>query len=137
VEAALGGGYRDWTGTPHGTLARVLLLDQFTRNLFRDTPRAFAGDADALATATAAADAGHDRALGVYERWFLYMPFEHAEDAAAQERSLALFGTLTAETGDAGPLEWAQKHAAIIRRFTASRIATRSSDARRPGESRS
>ncbi len=117
VDAALGGGYRDWAGTPHGALARVLLLDQFTRNLFRDTPRAFAGDADALAAATAAVDAGYDRTLGVYERWFLYLPFEHAEDPEAQERSLALFGALTAVTGDAGPLEWAQKHAAIIRRF--------------------
>jgi uncharacterized protein (DUF924 family) len=117
VDAALGGGYREWAGTPRGALARVLLLDQFTRNLFRDTPRAFAGDADALATAIAAVDAGYDRALGVYERWFLYLPFEHAEDPAAQERSLALFGALTAVTGDAGPLEWAQKHAAVIRRF--------------------
>jgi uncharacterized protein (DUF924 family) len=117
VEAALAGALREWTATPHGTLARVLLLDQFTRNLFRDTPRAFAGDRDALAMAAAAVDAGHDRALDPYERWFLYLPFEHAEDAAAQQRSLALFGALAAETGDRGPLEWAEKHAAIVRRF--------------------
>jgi len=117
VDAALAGAFRDWTATPHGTLARVLLLDQFTRNLFRDSPRAFAGDAEALAMATTAVDAGHDRALDVYERWFLYMPFEHAEDPAAQQRSLALFEALAAETGDRGQLDWARKHAEIVRRF--------------------
>ena len=117
VEAALRGEYRDWTATPDGTLARVLLLDQFTRNIFRDTSRAFAGDEQALAMASAAVDAGHDRALDQYERWFLYMPFEHAEDLRVQERSLALFGALASEMGDPSQLQWAEKHAAIIRRF--------------------
>ena len=117
IEAALDGAFREWTEAPHGTLARVLLLDQFTRNVFRDTPRAFAGDAEALAMAIAAVNAGGDRALDRHERWFLYMPFEHAEDRAAQERSLALFGALAAETGDRGLLGWAEKHAAIVRRF--------------------
>jgi uncharacterized protein (DUF924 family) len=117
VEAALGGALPEWTVTPLGTLARVLLLDQFTRNMFRDTPRAFEGDAQALVMAAAAVDAGHDRALDRYERWFLYLPFEHAENSAAQERSLELFGTLTTETGDHSLLEWAEKHAAIVRRF--------------------
>ena len=117
TEAALGGAYRDWTATPRGTLARVLLLDQFTRNMFRDTPRAFAGDPDALAMAAAAVDAGHDRALDPHERWFLYLPFEHAEDLAAQERSIALCTRLRDEAGLAAPLEWAEKHAVIVRRF--------------------
>ena len=100
-----------------GTLARVLLLDQFTRNLHRKTPRAFAGDTEALAMATAAVDRGDDRVLDRFERWFLYMPFEHAENLAAQERSLALFGALAAESGNRGDLEWAEKHAVIVRRF--------------------
>jgi uncharacterized protein (DUF924 family) len=117
VEAALAGEYRDWTATAHGTLARVLLLDQFTRNIFRDTPRAFAGDEQALAMASSAVDAGFDRALDHFERWFLYMPFEHAEDVGAQERSLALFGALAAESGDPGQVQWAEKHAVIVRRF--------------------
>jgi uncharacterized protein (DUF924 family) len=117
VEAALRGAYRDWTATPHGTLARVLLLDQFTRNIFRDTPRAFAGDEQALAMASAAVDARHDRALDHYERRFLYMPFEHAEDPRAQERSLALFGALASDLGDPDTFQWAEKHATIIRRF--------------------
>jgi uncharacterized protein (DUF924 family) len=117
VEAALAGEYRDWTANAHGTLARVLLLDQFTRNIFRDTPRAFAGDEQALAMASSAVDAGLDRALDHYERWFIYMPFEHAEDVGAQERSLALFGALAAESGDPGQVQWAEKHAVIVRRF--------------------
>ena len=57
VAAARGGAFGDWCATPHGALARVVLLDQFTRNLYRDTPRAFAGDAGALATANEAVDA--------------------------------------------------------------------------------
>ena len=117
VDAALAGAFHDWTATPRGTLARVLLLDQFTRNLHRETPRAFAGDTEALAMATAAVDRGDDRVLDRFERWFLYMPFEHAENLAAQERSLALFGALAAESGNRGDLEWAEKHAVIVRRF--------------------
>jgi uncharacterized protein (DUF924 family) len=117
IESALAGGWLHAGNTPHGSLTLVLLLDQFTRNAFRDTPRAFAGDARALATAMAAVDAGQDRRLDKYERWFLYMPFEHSEDRAVQERSLALFGALAAETGEPGNLPWAEKHAAIVRRF--------------------
>jgi uncharacterized protein (DUF924 family) len=117
VETAIAGGFADWDVTAEGTLAHVLLLDQFTRNVFRDTPRAFAGDAQALAVADAAIASGFDRALDPFGRWFLYLPFEHAEDAHMQRRSLALFGELARETGDPAPLEWAQKHADVIFRF--------------------
>jgi uncharacterized protein (DUF924 family) len=117
IDIALAGGYGEWCATAEGALARVLLLDQFTRNVHRDTPTAFAGDARALATAQDAGDRGLDGALDPYGRWFLYMPFVHAEDRLAQERSLALFGALAEETGLAGPLEWAHKHADIIARF--------------------
>ncbi len=117
VEAALGGAYGEWDATPEGTLARVLLLDQFTRNIHRDTPRAFAGDARALAAAESAVARGYDRALDPFGRWFLYLPFEHAEDAAMQHRSLALFGALAQATGDTAPLDWARKHADVIFRF--------------------
>ena len=116
IDAALGGGYADWTDA-RGTLARVLLLDQFTRNSFRDTPRAFAGDALALALAREAIERGYDRSLIPVERWFLYMPFEHAEDRAAQAASVDLFTRLRDETGLAGPLRWARRHAEIIHRF--------------------
>jgi len=117
VGIALAGGFGAWCATAPGALARVLLLDQFTRNMYRDTPRAFAGDARALATAQDAVARGLDRELDPSGRWFLYMPFEHAEDEAMQRRSLELFGALAAETGDTAPLEWARKHADVIFRF--------------------
>jgi len=117
VAAALAGAYGEWCLTAPGALARVLLLDQFTRNMYRDTPRAFAGDARALATAEDAVARGLDRTLAPYGRWFLYMPFEHSEDAPAQRRSLELFGALAQEMGQTDPLSWAEKHAEIIFRF--------------------
>ena len=117
IEAALAGGFEAWSATPRGALAGVLLHDQFTRNVFRGTPRAFAGDPLALGLAGDAVDAGFDRALGPYERWFLYLPFEHSEDASVQDRSLRLFGALARETGRRDALDWAEKHAAIVRRF--------------------
>jgi uncharacterized protein (DUF924 family) len=115
--AALSGEFTTWDATPQGALARVILLDQFTRNLHRDTPLGFAGDALALGIAEQAIARGFDRELDRFERWFLYLPFEHSEDAAMQQRSLALFGQLAEATGDRTPLEWAEKHAAVIRRF--------------------
>jgi len=117
VERALEGEYTAWDATPAGALARVVMLDQFTRNVFRDTPRAFAGDARALAAADAALARGFDRALDPVQRGFLYLPFEHAEDASMQHRSLALFGGLARETGDDTLLVWARKHADVIFRF--------------------
>jgi len=77
----------------------------------------FAGDARALAVAESAVAAGFDHALGPHQRWFLYLPFEHAEDPVAQEHSLALFTRLAEEAGLQSPLEWATKHAVVIRRF--------------------
>ncbi len=116
VETALAGGLADWA-TPRGALARVLLLDQFTRNIFRDSPRAFAGDALALDLAKTTVADGSDRSLIPVERWFLYMPFEHAEDIDAQRSSLELFTHLRDETGLSDPLQWAERHAEVIRRF--------------------
>jgi len=117
IETAISGGFRDWRSEARAALALVLLQDQFTRNAFRDTPRAFAGDGEALATAIGLVEAGRDRELDGFERWFLYLPFEHAEDPAMQQRSVELFAQLARDTGDPAPLEWAEKHAAIVRRF--------------------
>lgn len=117
VAAALAGAYGEWCLTAPGALARVLLLDQFPRNIYRDTPRAFAGDARALATAEDAIARDLDRTLDPYGRWFLYMPFEHAEDGSAQRRSLEVFGALAQDMGRADPLHWAEKHAEVIFRF--------------------
>jgi uncharacterized protein (DUF924 family) len=116
VDAALAGGFAEWVD-PRGTLARVLLLDQFTRNNYRDTPRAFAGDALALSLAQQAVARQDDAALIPVERWFLYMPFEHAETMSAQEQSVNLFARLEAESGMADLVVWAERHAAVIRRF--------------------
>jgi uncharacterized protein (DUF924 family) len=117
VNIAIAGGFGDWCTTARGALARILLLDQFTRNIFRDTARAFAGDARALATADDALRRGFDHGLSPHERWFMYMPFEHAEDAQAQQRSLELFAALAADMNDDEPLVWARKHADIVFRF--------------------
>ena len=116
VEMALAGGFGEWT-TPRGALARVLLLDQFTRNIYRETPRAFAGDILALSISRAAVTNRDDQSLIPVERWCLYMPFEHAEDPAAQQASLDLFARLRDETGSSEPVVWAERHAAVIRRF--------------------
>ena len=117
VAIALAGGFGEWCTTAEGSLARILLLDQFTRNIFRGTARAFAGDERALATAEDAVAREFDRELPARERWFLYMPFEHAESVEAQHRSLELFGALARETGDEDALVWARKHADVIFRF--------------------
>jgi uncharacterized protein (DUF924 family) len=116
IETTLRGGFGGRTAT-RDALARVLVLDQFTRNCFRDSARAFAGDAQAVAAATGVVDQGLDLDLIPVERWFLYMPFEHSESAQAQDRSLTLFTRLRDETGLADPLAWAEKHAVVIRRF--------------------
>ena len=113
----MAGAFGDWCATPHGALARVVLLDQFTRNLYRDTPRAFAGDAGALATANEAVARGLRPRARRFERWFLYMPFEHSEDLA--DAGALARAVRRAVRGNRRPraLDWAEKHAAVIRRF--------------------
>jgi uncharacterized protein (DUF924 family) len=101
------------TATPLGALATVIVLDQFSRNLYRNSPRAFAADATALAIAQEAIAAGFDRELDANQRMFLYMPFQHSEDKAIQARSMELFQAL----GNANALDYAQQHRDIIERF--------------------
>ena len=96
-----------------GTYALAILLDQFPRNMFRGRAKAFATDAKARAVAAAAISKGFDRALPVVERRFLYLPFEHSEFLADQERAISLFAGL----GDALSLDYAIRHRAIIARF--------------------
>lgn len=118
IEQALAGAPLNGADTAGATLARILVLDQFTRNVFRDTPRAFAGDKRARALAQQLVDSGGDRQLTPVQRPFAYLPFEHAESAAAQAESLRLFKALAAEhPGSAEVLHWAEKHARIIERF--------------------
>jgi len=116
VEEALAGRLEEWRAEPGGTLALILLLDQFTRNIFRDTSRAFAGDVAALGHARSLVESGAHRQFEPVERWFIYLPFEHSERLSDQRQSLQLFGELAADGLD-GALEWAQKHYDVIRRF--------------------
>ena len=120
IDAALRGELDAWARVdedpPHGALALIVLLDQFTRNAFRDTARAFAGDAQALAVATALVEAGLDRSLTLLERQFVYLPFEHAESLPLQQHAVTLFTQLAAD-GLAEPLDWAIKHRDVIARF--------------------
>lgn len=113
IEAAARGALEPWVETPRGALALCILLDQFPRNVWRGTPRAFASDAEARRIADAALAAGHDRKLEPDERLFLYLPFEHSESLQDQERSVALFRAL----GDAEQLDYAVRHRDIIARF--------------------
>lgn len=118
IDSALAGGLMDWDATPAGALARIVVLDQFTRNTGRDTPRAFAGDALALAAAQALVARGADLQLPPLQRSFAYLPYEHSESAQVQRESLRLFNALAAaEPAMAGALLYAQKHAEIIQRF--------------------
>jgi uncharacterized protein (DUF924 family) len=112
--AASRGEYADWAETAEGALALVLLLDQFPRNLYRDSGHAFATDGLARAVAEKAVAAGHDQAMPMPLRIFFYLPFEHAEDMAAQERGVAL---MTA-AGDEEYTRYARLHRDIIGRFT-------------------
>jgi uncharacterized protein (DUF924 family) len=118
IDDALAGGLVHWDATPHGALARIVVLDQFTRNVFRGTPRSFDGDALALAAARAAVARGDDRRVGPVMRPFVYLPFEHAEEPAAQAESLRLFAALAAgHPEQAGLLDWARRHAEVVARF--------------------
>lgn len=118
VEDALAGRLDHWESAgPESALALVIVLDQFTRNLFRDTLRMFAGDDRALAIARRLVDSGADRRLTPVQRWFAYMPFEHAESLAEQERAVALFDELRAYPASAGAYDWAVRHRDVIRRF--------------------
>jgi uncharacterized protein (DUF924 family) len=97
----------------HTALAAVIALDQFPRNMFRATPRAFATDAQARAVAEGAIANGLAAELSKDQRTFLYLPFEHAEDGEAQTRCVALMATLH----DEELVRWALAHKAIIDRF--------------------
>jgi len=112
-EAAAAGKLPDWEQTAEGALALTIVLDQFPRNMFRGDARTYAADPQARAVAGRALERGFDQRMPLSDRQFFYLPFEHSEALADQERSCAL----CAATGDADLLKWAQLHADIIRRF--------------------
>jgi uncharacterized protein (DUF924 family) len=114
---AAAGELASWMEAPRSCLALVILLDQFPRNMFRGTARAFASDPMALAVAREALRRGHDRGLRPSERMFLYLPFQHAESVDAQRLSVELNAPLGAfpETHDVP--RFALAHRDIVERF--------------------
>ncbi|MFM0082550.1 DUF924 domain-containing protein [Paraburkholderia sediminicola] len=118
IDAARAGSLDGWTETPLGALALVIVLDQFSRNCHRNTPRAFAGDHQALRIAQQMIASGADLLLPTaHHRAFAYLPFEHDETLASQHESLRLFKQLKAEPGGASYSSSAVRHARIIERF--------------------
>lgn len=122
IAQALEGGLHAWDAEgPQAALARILVLDQFCRNVYRDTPLAFAGDHQALEAALDMIDAGEDKTLTPFQRAFVYLPLEHAEDLSMQEQAVALFARLAeSEPGNEGiaaMLDYARRHRDVIQRF--------------------
>lgn len=112
-DAVVADGHANWRGDAEGCLAEILVLDQFSRNMFRDDPKAFAADARALACLKHAIAEGFDKQLAEEKRKFLYMPLMHSESAADQELSISMFSTLD----DENTLDFAHRHKVIIDRF--------------------
>ena len=128
IDQALEGGLHHWDAEgPQAALARILVLDQFTRNVHRGTPLSFAGDHQALQSALDMVDAEEDLTLPPLQRGFVYMPFEHTEDMAMQDQAVALFtrmadaesATASKATANsiAASLDYAKRHREVIRRF--------------------
>ncbi len=113
LESAALGELDGWRSTAKGRLAEIIVLDQFSRNAFRDTPRAFAQDPMAVALTQEAISNGALEALDKTERAFLLMPLMHSESRVIHERALALFNQYTPENN----AEYEAKHKAIIDRF--------------------
>lgn len=104
----------EWRTSARGRLAEVIVLDQFSRNLYRDDPRAWAADPMALVLAQEAVAGGHDQALETpMERCFLYMPYMHSESSLVHEQAVVLFD----QPGLEDNLGYEYKHKAIVDRF--------------------
>lgn len=120
LDAAAAGAHESWATSAPGALALAIVLDQFPRNLFRGTARAFATDARALAMARAAIARRHDLALAPMQRAFLYLPFEHSEAMADQDLSCALFEGLRDDlrlSAPNGAIDYAWRHRAVIQKY--------------------
>lgn len=107
-----------WNADTHEQLAELVVLDQFSRNLYRGQARAFAGDARALPLALSLIDKAAEQLLQPVQRLFVYLPLEHAEDRAMQARSVALLEALAAESPQLqDALDYARRHQEVIARF--------------------
>jgi uncharacterized protein (DUF924 family) len=118
VERAAGGELGAWQQAPRPCLALILLLDQFPRNLFRGEARSFASDRTALAAAYHALEQGYDQQVLPVERVFFYLPLEHSENLADQDRSVELVRSLHAAHPEfESTLDYALRHREVIQRF--------------------
>ena len=102
----------EWRKNPKGRLAEIIVLDQFSRNIYRGLPESFIADPQALTLAQEAVAGGHDE-LEPLEKTFLYMPFMHSESLLIQDQSVRLFENL----GNENNLDYAIKHREVIQRF--------------------
>jgi len=116
-EQAAAGQLDHWQETPQGALALVLLLDQFPRNMFRGTARAFATDPQALAVAQSAIAQGFDRQLSPVQRQFFYFPLEHSENLEDQRQAVERFAAIKNDPETADSYPYAVRHCEIIERF--------------------
>ena len=113
LEAAARAELFTWRTTPPGRLAEIVVLDQFSRNIFRDTPRAFTQDALALVLAQELVASGLDKSLPLKQRSFAYMPYMHSESLLIHAQAVALFS----QPGLEANLDFELRHQAIIERF--------------------
>jgi len=106
-----------WAETPRGCLALIILLDQFSRNIFRGSPEAFSQDKKARETLQSALARGLDKQLHDVEKWFFYMPLMHSENFGDQKDSVAIFKRLIEECVPALELALAPSHDYAVRHF--------------------
>jgi uncharacterized protein (DUF924 family) len=116
-QKAAAGNLDDWVNAAETSLALILLLDQFPRNMFRNTPQAFATDDKALVVAKHAVAQGYDCELLPVQRWFIYLPFEHSENLADQRWCVQLFQQLKDDVNSDQAIASALRHREIIERF--------------------
>jgi uncharacterized protein (DUF924 family) len=123
VERALAGELAQWADGPRRRLSLILLLDQFPRNIYRGTARAYAGDEQALTLALTGMQSVADAALNPVERIFFYMPLQHSESLEVQEESVAAYKRLLSEAPELirdvfrNCVDFAERHRAVIQRF--------------------
>lgn len=116
-EQAAAGKLNNWQHQPLSCLALIIILDQFPRNMFRNSPRAFATDNLAKALAQYAITYQFDTKLIPVQRWFIYLPFEHSENLEDQETSIKLFDSLPANADSKSAINYAHRHWEVIQRF--------------------
>ncbi len=108
---------KDWVKTPEGSLAAIIVLDQFSRNMFRESKQSFAEDVLALKIAEDMVNSGYDKKIALKRRGAIYMPYMHSESREVHGRALQIFENYSKETGNTSSLEYEIKHKEIIDRF--------------------